>query len=332
MKKFICGLLTVLLIILFSTLIFSLNFKKVVVNTISNVVVKEEIVSSINDVVSSFDDKVNDDVLEKVEDNIKQSEAIDEVTEDIFDEVMGYLNNGDEIVIANIDGELEKLIDENKDTLKDYGIEITEEDKQEIIDSIALDDLINEAINVLREHHKTALIEINQGAIVVGDIHGNLTDLVRILLANGLPPVARYLFLGDFVDRGPFSIEVISLILALKVLYPECIYIIRGNHEVRDVNRIYGFHDEIEKLRHSATSSLSGSTATSSLSGSTAISSLSGSTATSSLSGSTATSSPADAADDGVRGAGAGAAAAGSAARQQASPAPSSRGQASYLH
>ena len=110
-----------------------------------------------------------------------------------------------------------------------------------------LDDLINEAINVLREHHKTALIEINQGAIVVGDIHGNLTDLVRILLANGLPPVARYLFLGDFVDRGPFSIEVISLILALKVLYPECIYIIRGNHEVRDVNRIYGFHDEIEK-------------------------------------------------------------------------------------
>ena len=146
MKKFICGLLTVLLIILFSTLIFSLNFKKVVVNTISNVVVKEEIVSSINDVISSFDDKVNDEVLEKVEDNIKQSEAIDEVTEDIFDEVMGYLNNGDEIVIANIDGELEKLIDENKDTLKDYGIEITEEDKQEIIDSIALDDLINEKI------------------------------------------------------------------------------------------------------------------------------------------------------------------------------------------
>ena len=146
MKKFICGLLTVLLIILFSTLIFSLNFKKVVVSTISNVVVKEEIVSSINDVVSSFDDKVNDDVLEKVEDNIKQSEAIDEVTEDIFDEVMGYLNNGDEIVIANIDSELEKLIDENKDTLEDYGIEITEEDKQEIIDSIALDDLINEKI------------------------------------------------------------------------------------------------------------------------------------------------------------------------------------------
>ena len=145
-KKFICGLLTVLLIILFSTLIFSLNFKKVVVNTISSVVVKEEIVSSINDVVSSFDDKVNDEVLEKVEDNIKQSEAIDEVTEDIFDEVMGYLNNGDEIVIANIDSELEKLIDENKDTLKDYGIEITEDDKQEIIDSIALDDLINEKI------------------------------------------------------------------------------------------------------------------------------------------------------------------------------------------
>ena len=67
--------------------------------------------------------------------------------EDIFDEVMGYLNNGDEIVIANIDGELEKLIDENKDTLEDYGIEITEEDKQEIIDSIALDDLINEKTN-----------------------------------------------------------------------------------------------------------------------------------------------------------------------------------------
>ena len=110
-----------------------------------------------------------------------------------------------------------------------------------------LDDLINEAISTFRENYKSALMEVDQDVVIIGDLHGNLTDLMRLLLANGLPPQTSYLFLGDFVDRGDFSIEVISLILALLVLFPHNIFIIRGNHELREINRTYGFHDEIEK-------------------------------------------------------------------------------------
>ena len=114
-----------------------------------------------------------------------------------------------------------------------------------------LDDLINETILTLKENHKSALMDIDDNIVIVGDLHGNITDLIRILLANGLPPACRYLFLGDFVDRGPFSIQVISLILSLLVLYPHHVFLIRGNHEIREVNKVYGFKEEIEKAYES---------------------------------------------------------------------------------
>eukprot|EP00494_Astrolonche_serrata_P033477 UN33746 len=96
-----------------------------------------------------------------------------------------------------------------------------------------------------------SLMYLKSPIIVVGDVHGQYTDLLRIFNRCGAPDWShkntQYLFLGDYVDRGEQSVEVISTLLALKVTYPKKVYMLRGNHENNSVNRRYGFKDECRK-------------------------------------------------------------------------------------
>ena len=81
---------------------------------------------------------------------------------------------------------------------------------------------------------------------VVGDIHGQYYDLLNLFKINGYPSDENpYLFNGDFVDRGVFSLEVITTLVAFKILYPNSVHLNRGNHESARLNKIYGFEKEI---------------------------------------------------------------------------------------
>ena len=66
----------------------------------------------------------------------------------------------------------------------------------------------------------------------------------KLFMVGGECPQTNYLFMGDFVDRGFYSVETFLLLLALKVRYPDRIFLIRGNHESRQITQVYGFYDE----------------------------------------------------------------------------------------
>jgi len=112
----------------------------------------------------------------------------------------------------------------------------------EIIKESEVKALCAKAREILMEESNVQ--RVDSPVIVCGDIHGQFYDLSELFKVGGKMPDRNYLFLGDFVDRGFYSVETFILLLALKVRYPDRIVLIRGNHESRQITQVYGFYDE----------------------------------------------------------------------------------------
>ena len=122
--------------------------------------------------------------------------------------------------------------------------------------------LIEEVIPIISKEN--SLIKIRSPCKIFGNIYGVYNDLMRFFESYGNPSdsmqngdinVMQYIFLGDFCDRGFYSLEVVLLLFALKVKYPNFIYLIRGHHEDINVNETYGLGQECkERLNDEITS------------------------------------------------------------------------------
>ncbi|CAI5705171.1 unnamed protein product [Peronospora farinosa] len=109
--------------------------------------------------------------------------------------------------------------------------------------------VINEATILLRQHPTMVEFKVAPAnhITIVGDLHGQLDDLLLILRENGLPSESNpYLFNGDFVDRGDRGVEIAIIIYLFKLLYPHHVLLNRGNHEENSITQVFGFMKECE--------------------------------------------------------------------------------------
>ncbi|CAI0409907.1 unnamed protein product [Linum tenue] len=110
--------------------------------------------------------------------------------------------------------------------------------------------LSEQEVRGLCEKAKEILMEesnvqpVKSPVTICGDIHGQFHDLAELFRIGGKCPDTNYLFMGDYVDRGYYSVETVTLLVALKVRYSQRITILRGNHESRQITQVYGFYDE----------------------------------------------------------------------------------------
>jgi hypothetical protein len=102
-------------------------------------------------------------------------------------------------------------------------------------------------LNKIKEYlfQESTMLELPAPITICGDIHGQFPDLLELFSISGGPFTQTYLFMGDYVDRGEWSLRTFIYLVLLKLKSPTQIFLLRGNHESREVSQTYGFQKEV---------------------------------------------------------------------------------------
>lgn len=163
----------------------------------------------------------------------KKSTTVDIGKMSVSDDYSGPVYTGRESITPEFCKELMKWQKDEKNIAKKYAYA-----------------MVMDMIQYLKSETTLCDVQVpDDGEITVcGDVHGQYYDLLNIWEINGVPAEDNpYLFNGDFVDRGSFSVECILILFAWKLCHPKCIYLARGNHETKNMNKLYGFEGEVTK-------------------------------------------------------------------------------------
>lgn len=112
----------------------------------------------------------------------------------------------------------------------------------QVLSEEEIEKLCSMAKDILQFEHNVQ--PVNAPVTICGDVHGQFHDLMELFKIGGPCPDTNYLFMGDYVDRGYYSVESVSYLVAMKIRYPSRLTILRGNHESRQITQVYGFYDE----------------------------------------------------------------------------------------
>mmetsp|Transcript_8651 Transcript_8651/g.13417 ORF Transcript_8651/g.13417 Transcript_8651/m.13417 type:complete len:211 (+) Transcript_8651:659-1291(+) len=190
----------------------------------------------------------NKDAREKYDNTLK------EFKEREFQKCLGYEDqrvnvNVDNIMVeSSYDGpRLEKSTDEID---SDWVVKLMAHQKaQKNLHKKYVSMIIVKARELLEKNPSMVDVTIpdDEEITVCGDIHGQYYDLLNIFELNGIPSKKNpYVFNGDFIDRGSFSVEVIVTLLSWKICFPNHFFMSRGNHETKNLNKLYGFEGEVK--------------------------------------------------------------------------------------